>query len=238
MSNDQIRINELARELEIKAKVLIEYLPQIGVTEKKTHSSPLDREHAEKVRKHFHSLVPCVIPATNDRTHLDSKGTELITSTRSNASPQTLQIHASHPHVGSKTLDRLPAARVSLTRSDAPRPTSAQDARAASRQWAAALGDVRRLITDVLDEIEPRRPPETCGSRISRLSFEKQIPAHVAGLLQALIRFRNAAEYNSGFVPSSHQAGAIAAMWKAIIEWATTQQSKYVKEMASWDVPR
>ena len=36
---NQIRINELARELEIKAKVLIEYLPEIGVTEKKTHSS-------------------------------------------------------------------------------------------------------------------------------------------------------------------------------------------------------
>ena len=49
----QIRINELARELEIKAKVLIDYLPEIGVSEKKTHSSSLDIEHAELVRKHF-----------------------------------------------------------------------------------------------------------------------------------------------------------------------------------------
>lgn len=49
----QIRINELARELEIKAKVLIEYLPEIGVTEKKTHSSSLDHDQAEKVRRHF-----------------------------------------------------------------------------------------------------------------------------------------------------------------------------------------
>src|ERR1700736_6680411 len=45
--SNQIRINELARELEIKAKVLIEFLPEIGVTEKKTHSSSLDLEHAE-----------------------------------------------------------------------------------------------------------------------------------------------------------------------------------------------
>jgi hypothetical protein len=44
---NQIRINELARELEVKAKVLIDYLPEIGVTEKKTHSSSIDVEHAE-----------------------------------------------------------------------------------------------------------------------------------------------------------------------------------------------
>src|SRR6202030_4730782 len=54
---NQIRINELARGLEIKAKVLIEFLPEIGVTEKKTHSSSLDLEHAELARKHFAGLA-------------------------------------------------------------------------------------------------------------------------------------------------------------------------------------
>lgn len=49
----QIRINELARELEIKAKVLIEYLPEIGISEKKTHSSSLEHDQAEKVRRYF-----------------------------------------------------------------------------------------------------------------------------------------------------------------------------------------
>ena len=55
--SNQIRINELARELEIKAKVLIDFLPEIGVTEKKTHSSSLDLEHAELARKHFEGLA-------------------------------------------------------------------------------------------------------------------------------------------------------------------------------------
>ena len=55
--SNQIRINELARELEIKAKVLIDFLPEIGVTEKKTHSSSLDLEHAELARKHFAGLA-------------------------------------------------------------------------------------------------------------------------------------------------------------------------------------
>ena len=49
----QIRINELARELEVKAKVILDYLPEVGVREKKTHSSSIDVDAAEKVRAHF-----------------------------------------------------------------------------------------------------------------------------------------------------------------------------------------
>ncbi len=54
---NQIRINELARELEVKAKVIIDYLPEAGVTEKKTHSSSIDVAAAIKVREHFRSLA-------------------------------------------------------------------------------------------------------------------------------------------------------------------------------------
>ena len=65
--SNQIRINELARELEIKAKVLIDYLPEIGVTEKKTHSSSLDNSHAELVRKHFGELAAKEAAAEADK---------------------------------------------------------------------------------------------------------------------------------------------------------------------------
>src|SRR5437660_2311375 len=54
---NQIRINELARELEVKAKAIIDYLPEAGVTEKKTHSSSIELAAAEKVRKHFRDLA-------------------------------------------------------------------------------------------------------------------------------------------------------------------------------------
>src|SRR5260370_38184403 len=54
---NQIRINELARELEVKAKAIIDYLPEAGVTEKKTHSSSIELDAAEKVRKHFHEVA-------------------------------------------------------------------------------------------------------------------------------------------------------------------------------------
>src|SRR6516164_7427196 len=45
-----VRINELARELEVKAKAIIDLLPGLGVSEKKTHSSSIPLEVAEKVR--------------------------------------------------------------------------------------------------------------------------------------------------------------------------------------------
>jgi len=54
---NQVRINELARELEVKAKAIIDLLSGYGVTEKKTHSSSVTVDVAEKVRKHFQGLA-------------------------------------------------------------------------------------------------------------------------------------------------------------------------------------
>jgi translation initiation factor IF-2 len=49
----KVRINDLARELEVKSKAILDVLTQVGVTEKKTHSSSLEDFEAEKVRVHF-----------------------------------------------------------------------------------------------------------------------------------------------------------------------------------------
>src|ERR1700719_4727667 len=49
----KVRINDLARELEVKSKAILDVLTVVGVTEKKTHSSSLEENEAEKVRIHF-----------------------------------------------------------------------------------------------------------------------------------------------------------------------------------------
>jgi translation initiation factor IF-2 len=49
----KVRINDLARELEVKSKAILDVLPIVGVTEKKTHSSSLEEHEAEKVRQHL-----------------------------------------------------------------------------------------------------------------------------------------------------------------------------------------
>ncbi|MBL8291428.1 MAG: translation initiation factor IF-2 N-terminal domain-containing protein, partial [Bryobacterales bacterium] len=49
----KIRINELARELEVKPGRIIDALPELGVSDKKTHSSSLDDDLANLIRKYF-----------------------------------------------------------------------------------------------------------------------------------------------------------------------------------------
>src|SRR3984957_2643 len=51
----KVRINDLARELEVKSRAILDTLPLVGVTEKKTHSSSLEDHEAEKVRVYIRS---------------------------------------------------------------------------------------------------------------------------------------------------------------------------------------
>jgi len=48
---NQVRVNELARELEVRAKAIIDLLPEFGFTEKTTHSSSIPADVAGKVCK-------------------------------------------------------------------------------------------------------------------------------------------------------------------------------------------
>jgi translation initiation factor IF-2 len=49
----KIRINVLARELEVKSASILELLPELGVTEKLTHSSSIDEDAANRLRRHY-----------------------------------------------------------------------------------------------------------------------------------------------------------------------------------------
>src|ERR1700730_6013441 len=54
----KIRINELARELEVKPNVILETLAELGIADKKTHSSSLDDDVALQVRQRVHGEAP------------------------------------------------------------------------------------------------------------------------------------------------------------------------------------
>lgn len=51
----KVRINDLSRELEVKSRFILEALPQVGVIEKKTHSSSVEAEEADRLRKYFYA---------------------------------------------------------------------------------------------------------------------------------------------------------------------------------------
>ena len=46
----KVRVNDLARELEVKSKEILDALAAVGVTEKKTHSSSIEGDEAVRVR--------------------------------------------------------------------------------------------------------------------------------------------------------------------------------------------
>ena len=74
----KIRINDLARDLEVKSKSILDALAEVGVTEKKTHSSSLEDHEAEKVRNYFRAAsdaqkVTCIGPSEAVRTATESK---------------------------------------------------------------------------------------------------------------------------------------------------------------------
>src|SRR5947209_15142661 len=72
----KVRINDLARELEVKSKAVLDSLPRVGVTEKKTHSSSLEEHEAEKVRAYFRAAAEAQ-PATS-KSARPSRGEEEI----------------------------------------------------------------------------------------------------------------------------------------------------------------
>src|SRR5215469_1142472 len=61
----KIRINDLARELEVKSKAILDILEEVGVTEKKTHSSSVEDDEAERIRKYFSAKSA---PAAKERS--------------------------------------------------------------------------------------------------------------------------------------------------------------------------
>src|ERR1700730_7434444 len=76
-SMKKIRINELSRELEIKAHEVLERLPELGVTEKKTHSSSIDEDVAIRLRRLYGQDVPDYVPGPDDAEGAETEPHEL-----------------------------------------------------------------------------------------------------------------------------------------------------------------
>ena len=49
----KVRINDLAREMEVKSRQVLDILAELGLATGKTHSSSLEGDEADKVRAHF-----------------------------------------------------------------------------------------------------------------------------------------------------------------------------------------
>src|SRR5215472_10036788 len=119
----KIRINDLARELEVKSKTILEVLPKVGVTEKKTHSSSIEVDEAERVKRYFAEHEPSssrgsrsAAPAQDefkpkiDLSHISKPGDVLKAITQRTAQPAAPVRPPAPPSVAAPSAQRTTAA--------------------------------------------------------------------------------------------------------------------------------
>jgi translation initiation factor IF-2 len=118
----KVRINDLARELEEKSNAILDALKAVGVTEKKTHSSSIEEDEAEKVRGYFKRGAR---PAATARPVAESKPTFNLS-------------HVSKPGDALKAILERKQAEAAAKNAPPPRPAVAVVAPPAARPAAVA----------------------------------------------------------------------------------------------------
>ena len=63
----KIRINELARQLEVKSREVIDKLHELGIAEKVTHSSSIDEDKADQLRRYYSGESHAPLPSASHR---------------------------------------------------------------------------------------------------------------------------------------------------------------------------
>ncbi|MDP9054457.1 MAG: translation initiation factor IF-2 [Acidobacteriota bacterium] len=61
----KIRINELARQLEVKSREVIDKLHELGIAEKVTHSSSIDEDKADQLRRYYSGESHAPLPSAH-----------------------------------------------------------------------------------------------------------------------------------------------------------------------------
>src|SRR5579872_899868 len=122
----KIRINDLARELEVKSKAILDALPEVGVTEKKTHSSSVEEHEAEKVRAYLRAANegqsapkhtrPSRAESDEIKTKIDlsniSRPGDVLNAIRKQQAPVAASAPAVRPVAPAETVPATPATKI------------------------------------------------------------------------------------------------------------------------------
>ncbi len=179
---ETIRINELARELEVKSKAILDYLSQVGVTDKKSHSSALEGEIVQQVRAHFRGVSQGEgVEEPPQATH---PGVTVEAETHPPAPADGKKTPEARPdlHPIGRSLDEIKAeARRATAPPPPPRPAPAVEkplerraeiSAAGPATAASPAGGARPLPTlpSRTSMLRPGAPPATVSARIAALA--------------------------------------------------------------------
>ena len=116
----KVRINDLAREMEVKSRQILDVLAELGLGAGKTHSSSLESDEADKVRAQFErgsraaghgsaasGRTQQAIAPKIDLSHISKPGDVLKAIL---AKKKEDEEEARHPHVQAKPAAPAPAA--------------------------------------------------------------------------------------------------------------------------------
>jgi translation initiation factor IF-2 len=146
----KIRINELARQLEVPSHAIIDMLPELGVSEKKTHSSSIDEPVAEIIRQRVQGGAGAAMRREADSSVAVAEPESLEQSSRHDqpawhepSAPLAAPEHPTH------------AARIPVPELEAPATTSAQE--------APVTTPVTTVEEPLRSKPAPLRPPLSAG---------------------------------------------------------------------------
>src|ERR1700685_3482574 len=131
----KIRINELARELEVKPGVILDLLPELGVQEKKTHSSSIDEDVALVLR---HRLTGSDTPRSTFSEGFNGHGHESADGHESSSVAVAEPPAAAEPEPAHPRTPAPPPVRDLAPRAPQPPPATASPVQAAETAEAAA----------------------------------------------------------------------------------------------------
>ncbi|HLI30190.1 MAG TPA: translation initiation factor IF-2, partial [Terriglobia bacterium] len=163
----KIRINDLARELEVKSKSVLDYLHEIGHTDKKSHSSAIEGEVADQVREHFR----------HGEVEPQAKPTPAATPSPEVAKPEPPKVATTHhellPQMG-RTIEQIKAdARKAVM--PPPRPVTPTPVESAAKP-AAAIAPTAPSAP-LRSRIAPATASPVATSRTAPPAVAKMAPA-------------------------------------------------------------
>jgi translation initiation factor IF-2 len=151
----KVRINDLAREMEVKSRQVLDILAELGLATGKTHSSSLESDEADKVRAHFErgsrpasqastsaSRAPQAIAPKIDLSHISKPG-DVLKAVLAKKQEEEAEARQS----------RLPLRRTAATPAAAPARPAPSVATAAKPPAAPAKPEPRKVIP------QPRSAP-------------------------------------------------------------------------------
>lgn len=177
----KMRINELARELEVKPGVILELLPTLGVQGKTTHSHTIDAQAAEMVRKRLtaHGEVldpgsgsavdtPAAVvdrPASREKPSGEPQAAKAISASTA-AKPPVAE------HAGTLAASAVPSGRPAAVAEAAPQASHREQSSPASGQ-----GEVQAAASRGVESAPPPRVATSAQRPLTKTEIRKSVPS-------------------------------------------------------------